>query len=63
MCFLSNAFEVVNRERAGRVCTHVQVLNTKVNAVRTSTNGCCQTLWGTNGGHYLWLIIHKIQFN
>ena len=54
---LGNPLEVVDRKRAGRVRTHVQVLNTKVDAVGTGSYGSCQALGRAHRRHYLYVFL------
>ena len=38
--FAGNVLEVIYGESAGGMGTHIQMLNTKIYAVRTGTQGC-----------------------
>ena len=48
---LGNTAQIVDGKRAGRVRTHVQVLNAKVNTVGTCTNSSRQALGRAHRGH------------
>jgi hypothetical protein len=59
---LSYTMQVVNRERACRMGSHVQILYAEVHAVCPSPDGCCKAFGRTYWRHYLQVMIHKSHF-
>ena len=48
-----NLLQIGNSEGAGRMCPHIQLLNTEIDRVGTRLNGSRKTLPGAYGGHNL----------